>query len=137
MNEITDFFGGSRTKINIPRVEPVVKPVPPAEVSHTSTVPVVPPTVEKPYYKYLILECGECGSKLSVGKNSSNAKDKLHLKCPVCGTDYVKQNYVVDSNSVLFHRPFVQEQQAQFDEEINRLSKSVKVHTEILKKDNN
>ena len=129
MSDLTDLIGGaSRKPITIPPVTPIA-PVAPATVSANVITP--------PAYDLLLLLCGSCGANLSVGKTSSKATDKLKLKCPVCGTSYEKHNYIVDSNSVLFHRPFNKDQQVQFDKEIEKTKKSLKVQTEVLKTGNN
>jgi uncharacterized protein YbaR (Trm112 family) len=68
-----------------------------------------------------VLSCGKCSKILSVGKKQISSVFSYKLLCPHCKTLYVKKDYVVDTNSKLWHRPFTKKAQDEFDREISRL----------------
>ena len=79
-----------------------------------------------------ILVCGNCGVNLSVGKKHTSKLFSYNLFCPSCKTKYVKENYVVDTNSTLWHRPFTQIGQEEFDKEVSNLKTKLPFEQIIL-----
>lgn len=118
LNNMLPGQSGSSTKAKeeIKREEIILKD------ENTTTIP----EVQKKESILQILICSKCNSILSVGKKQISSVFSYKMCCPSCKTTYVKKNYVVDTNSKLWHRPFTKKAQVEFDKEISKLKTQLK-----------
>lgn len=83
--------------------------------------------------KLQVLVCSICGVTISVGKKQESNLLEYKMFCPDCKTSFIKKNYVVDSNTKLWHRPFTDKGKAEFDTEVSKLKEKLPYEEILLK----
>ena len=105
--------------------KPVKTSKPKQEVSSKENVSVIDePVLQKKKVQMCLLKCGECGIYLSVGKKQESKLLHYKLFCPECKKQFITNNFLVATSSYLWHRPFSNKGQEQFDLEIEKLKKA-------------
>lgn len=115
-----------KSEVFMEQKEPIL--VPTVRISNKNITEVFEPTKVAPKKEVFLqlLICPKCNVVVSVGKEHKSSLFNYKMCCPMCSTSYSKSNYVVDTNSKLWHRPFSELAQKEFDTEVSRLKTLLK-----------